>query len=139
MNSRRKSLTVLHVLMACLALLMTIGVRTFMGPCVHDDGSTGMCAAAGQAVFVSALCMLLLSAAAAAMSGRTGTVLDSVLLVGSIVVAMIPGHLVSICASSMMHCRMVMQPAVQVISVIDAVMALICLMIRRPRAKQGRR
>ena len=39
------------IVILVLAVLAAAGVKTFLGPCVHEDGTFGPCHAAGQALF----------------------------------------------------------------------------------------
>ena len=93
-----------------LSLIIAIGSMTFLGPCVHEDGSTGACHWAGRALLGLGCLLGVLSAAAlASRRGRFGTYLSSIAV--CVLGVLTPGTLISLCRMDSMHCRAVMQPA----------------------------
>lgn len=93
-----------------LALVISVGSISFLGPCVHDDGTAGACHWAGRALLGDGLLLLALSALAvllprACFGLYTGMFLTCILGV------LTPGTLVQLCRMSSMRCRAVMQPA----------------------------
>jgi len=93
-----------------IALTVSIGSVSFLGPCVHDDGSVGACHWASRslsglgflALILSFLAVLLHRARFGLYLGIAGT---------SVLGILTPGTLISLCKMSGMHCRAVMQPA----------------------------
>jgi len=100
------------VVVLVLALTAAVGSRSFLGPCVHEDGSFGVCHWAGQALFGVSLLQLSEAAAAVIMRDtgvRRGLFL-SMFLTG-ILAMVIPGGLISLCNMATMRCRSLMHPA----------------------------
>ena len=98
------------VVLLILSVLIVIGSRTFLAPCVHEDGSFGSCHWAGQTLLglgcvTGVLAVLLLCVKRA----RLGISLS--LLPVCILGILTPGTLIDLCHMSSMRCRMVMQPA----------------------------
>ena len=69
MMNRKAMIPVLIVVI--LAAAAAIGVNTFLGPCVHEDGSFGACHWAGRAMFAAAL-LIGAEGLAAICSGSNG-------------------------------------------------------------------
>ncbi len=93
-----------------LALVITVGSVTFLGPCVHEDGSVGACHWASRSLLGLGLLLMILSLLAVLLPGtRAGLYLGMGL---TCVLGMLtPGTLIQLCKMSSMHCRAVMQPA----------------------------
>ena len=95
-----------------LAALVAIGSVTFLGPCVHEDGSEAPCVAAGRAVLadgclLAALALVLFFLRKPALR----RILFGIAFCAAGVGIFFPGTLFRICKMDTMHCRMVMQPA----------------------------
>ena len=104
--------TAAAVIILVLALLSAIGVRTFMSPCVHDDGSFGSCHWAGQALFGLSLLIATQSVIALVwkdLALRQGLYLAMALT--AVLGLLIPGILIKLCSMADMRCRMIMRPA----------------------------
>ena len=92
------------------ALVISAGSVSFLGPCVHDDGTAGACTWAGRALLGDGILLLALSALAVLLRrARFGLYLGAFL--ASLLGALIPGVLMDLCRKSTMRCRAVMQPA----------------------------
>ena len=110
-------------IMLAAALVIAIGSLTFLGPCVHEDGSTGACWWAGRAL-LGLGCLLAVLSVFALLSRRARF---GVYLSGMAVCALgflTPGTLISLCRMSSMHCRAVMQPAMMILFAVAALAAL---------------
>ena len=107
----KRSHLVLHLSTAALALFLCIGTATFLGPCVHEDGSAGPCRDAGTAsvLLSGALAVLALLPLLPPVRGAAGAIL-------SVILFLVPGVLCRLCMMSTMHCLSVMQPAVRILS-----------------------
>lgn len=95
-----------------LAAVIAVGAVTFLGPCVHEDGSEAPCTKAGRAILIdgcvlAALAVLLLFF----RKHAARSVLSAIALCAAVVGILLPGTLFPICKMDVMHCRMVMQPA----------------------------
>ena len=107
-----------------ISLIASIGSFTFLGPCVHEDGTVGACWWAGRAL-LGLGCLLGVLAVLTLLSKRArfGTYLS-----GAAVCALgilTPGTLISLCRMSSMHCRAVMQPAMIILFAAAALASLI--------------
>ena len=99
-----------------LALVAAIGSRTFLGPCVHEDGTFGACHWAGQALFGIALVMAaegLIAALWKNAAVRAGLYIS--MLLTAILGILIPGTLISLCGMASMRCRTVMRPSMMIL------------------------
>ena len=99
-----------------LAVLAAAGVKSFAGPCVHEDGSFGPCHWAGQALFglsivIAAESVIVLWRKDAGL--RRGLYLAMMLT--ALLGILMPGTLISLCAMESMRCRMIMRPAMLVL------------------------
>ncbi len=94
-----------------LSLVIAVGSVTFLGPCVHEDGTVGACHWAGRSILGLGLLLTVLSLLAVLLRKfRSGLYLS--ILIACVLGALTPGTLISLCKMSSMRCRAVMQPAV---------------------------
>ena len=122
---------VLPVILLLLSLLLTVGVKTFMGPCVHEDGSAGSCTWAAQAVFGNGLVLCALSLLLVLVPGlRRGLALGVLGL--SLETACLPGLLIRLCLMDTMRCQAVMRPAVLVLCVLTGLLGLLVFLTEKP-------
>lgn len=106
-----------------LALVITVGSISFLGPCVHEDGSTGACFWAGRALLGLGLLLLVLSLLTVMLrQARTGLYLS--IIAASVLGMLTPGTLIGLCRMSTMRCRAVMQPAMMILFAVAALTAL---------------
>lgn len=122
--------------MLVLSLIIAIGSVTFLGPCIHDDGTVGVCYWAGRAL-LGLGCLLIVLSVLALLSGRAR---PGIYLSGTAVSAvgiLTPGTLIGLCRMSSMHCRAVMQPAMIILFAATALTSLtgflICI-----KSKEGK-
>ena len=119
-----------------LALVVSIGSVSFLGPCVHDDGSVGACHWAGRSLFGLGLLLTILSLLAVLLrKARFGLYLGIAL--ACVLGILTPGALISLCKMSSMRCRAVMQPAM-IILFAAAGLCAVCGIIACVREKKGR-
>ena len=115
-----------------LALVMAIGSQSFLGPCVHEDGSFGACHWAGRMLLgVGGLLAVLALLALVLPKERRGLYLAMV--PASLLGLMTPGTLIALCGMATMRCRMVMRPAMMILSGLALVLALAGWLIERGR------
>ena len=97
-------------LILVFSLVISIGSISFLGPCVHDDGSVGACWWAARAL-LGLGCLLAVLSVPALLSERArfGIYMSGIAV--SVLGILTPGTLISLCRMSSMHCRSVMQPA----------------------------
>lgn len=123
-------------IIAFLALIVSIGSVSFLGPCVHEDGTVGACYWASRAVLGLGLLLLILSLLAVLLhKARFGLYLSISLT--SLLGLLTPGTLISLCKMSSMHCRAVMQPAMIILFAAAGLSAL-CGILACAREKRER-
>ena len=94
-----------------LSLVIAVGSVTFLGPCVHEDGTVGACHWAGRSILGLGLLLTVLSLLAVLLRKFRGGLYLSI-LIACVLGALTPGTLISLCKMSSIRCRAVMQPAV---------------------------
>ena len=105
-----KKQTIPALLLFILALVIGIGSRTFLSPCVHEDGTHGVCHPAGQVLLGLGCALGILAIFALVLPrARLGVYLSALPVCGLGILT--PGTLMELCRMSTMRCRMVMQPA----------------------------
>ena len=119
------------IIILVLSLLLAIGSQTFMGACVHDDGSLGACHWAARALSgIGGLLAVLAILALLLKKERAGLYLAMVptALLG----IFIPGTLINLCGMATMRCRALMKPAAMILLAFTLAAALVgWLMSRR--------
>ena len=97
-----------------------------MRPCgVHDDGGFSSCHWAGQAIFGIGIALIVIGILHLAMSrpaGKTGLSLAVIPL--ALLAAFLPKNLISLCMMADMRCNAIMRPAVLVLGILTALLAL---------------
>lgn len=128
-----------HSLCALLVLLLSVviavGSVSFLGPCVHEDGSFGACHWAGRALLGTGILL-------AAESLFTLLCKDSRMRQGGFVPmlltaclgCLIPGTLIDLCRMATMRCRALMQPAMILLLSISAILSMIGFFVEKRRA-----
>lgn len=115
MKEKKRSLVPALVTLV-LAVLAAAGVKSFAGPCVHEDGSFGPCHWAGQALFGLSI---VIAAESVIVLWRKDAGLRRGLYLAMMLTAMLgilmPGTLISLCVMESMRCRMIMRPAMLVL------------------------
>jgi len=98
------------IIILILSLLLAIGSQTFLGPCVHEDGTFGPCHWAGRSLLGLGLLTGILAALLLCFPRLRMGIYVSMLPV-CILGILTPGPLIRLCAMPAMRCRMIMQPA----------------------------
>lgn len=117
-----------------LSLIAAIGSQTFLGACVHDDGSFGACHWACRALLGEGILLAVLALAALALK-RERPGLYLAMLPASLLGMLTPGTLIAICKAPTMRCRMVTRPAMMVLYALALVAALIGWLLSRKEAR----
>ena len=120
------------IVIILLALTGLIGGLTFLGPCVHDDGSFGACHYAGMAL--TGICALILAENICHLfvkrnGFRQGVYICTVMT--AVLGILIPGTLIDLCKMATMRCRAVMRPGMTIIFILICVAALIGVILTR--------
>ena len=140
MADGKNRIGVLDIVAAVVSVLVILGVLTFAGPCVHDDGSAAMCSGAGQGILWVGIIALIASLARMLMPGKAlKVVFGAVVAVLGIVVALMPGVIMPLCMMQTMHCQTVMRPVAMVLGIVLAIVAVAgIVMSLRGRKKPSR-
>ena len=128
-----------HSLCALLVLLLSVviaaGSVSFLGPCVHEDGSFGACHWAGRALLGTGL--LLTAESLFALLCRDSRMRQGAfvqMLLTACLGCLIPGTLIDLCRMATMRCRALMQPAMILLFSISAIISLIGFFVEKRRA-----
>lgn len=125
---KKTSIPALIVLV--LSMLIAIGSQSFLGACVHEDGSFGACHWAARAVLALGAVQAVMALMALVMPQQRQGLYMSLLPV-SVAGLLTPGTLIDICKMNTMRCRMLMRPAMLVLFALTLVVALAgCLAVR---------
>ncbi len=119
-----------------LSLILTVGSRTFLGACTHEDGSFGACHWANQAMF--GLGILLSAQSLAALPARDERIRMGLLIAEAMTAVLgmfIPGTLISLCKMPSMVCLSTMKPAMLILCAVILLAALAGILQARKRAK----
>ena len=125
-----KKNTIPALIILLLSLIAALGSQTFLGACVHEDGSFGAChwacrALLGEGVLLAVLALMAL----AAKRARFGLYLAMV--PASLLGLLTPGVLIGLCKMPTMRCRMLTQPAMTILFGVMLVAALIGALLSR--------
>ena len=102
------------IVVLVLSLLLAIGSQTFMGACVHEDGSFGACHWAARALSgVGGLLAALSLLALLLKKERAGLYLA--MLPTALLGILTPGTLINLCGMATMRCRALMKPAATIL------------------------
>ena len=108
-----------------LSVVIAVGSVSFLGPCVHEDGSFGACHWAGQAMLGIGLLLAVLSLAALLVKdGRLRAGLLFAAAAAAVLGLFVPGTLIRLCGMATMRCRAVMRPAMMLLCALTAVSCL---------------
>ena len=109
-----KKTTIPAIIILVLSLIAALGSQTFLGACVHEDGSFGACHWACRALLGEGMLMAVLSLMALAIKiARAGLCLA--MLPASLLGLLTPGTLIQLCRMPTMRCRMLTQPAMTIL------------------------
>lgn len=122
------------ILLLIFAAVIAVGSVTVLGPCVHEDGSKGPCADAGRALLIDG-CVMAILAILITLVNRRGLrmALFAAALCAAVIGILLPGVIMPLCKMDTMHCRVVMQPSMIILSGAAAVSALTGIITERSR------
>lgn len=129
---------VFTVILLILAAVIAVGAVTVLGPCVHEDGSEAPCSKAGRAVLIdgcvmAALAVLLFFFRKSAIRA----VLFVIALCAAVIGILLPGTLFPVCKMDVMHCRMVMQPAMIALFGVAGLISIAGLVSEKVRSRRS--
>ena len=102
------------VVILILSLIIAVGSQTFLGACVHDDGSFGACHWACRAMLGEGGLLAVLAVLALALK-RERAGLFMAMIPASLLGLLTPGTLIALCKMPTMRCRMLTQPATMIL------------------------
>ena len=109
-----KKTTIPALAAVILAVIIAIGSQSFLGACIHEDGTLGACHWAARAILGEGALLAVLAALALAMKReRAGLYLAMAPV--SLLGILTPGTLIAICGMDTMRCRMLMRPAMMIL------------------------
>ena len=117
-----------------LALVVAVGSQTFLGACVHEDGSFGACHWASRALLgVGGLLAVLALAALCVPSARLGLYIAMALT--CVLGILTPGTLIALCQMATMRCRALMQPATTILFALSLAASAVGAWLSRREAR----
>ena len=122
------------IIILALSMLAAIGSQTFLGACVHGDGSFGACHWACRAVLGEGGLLAVLSLMALALK-RERAGLYLAMLPASLLGLLTPGTLIALCKAPTMRCRMLTQPAMMILFGIMLLTSLVGWLLSRKGEK----
>ena len=132
-----KRFSICALLNIVLSAVIAAGSASFLGPCIHEDGSYGACHWAGRAMFGIGL-LLAAESVFTMFCGdsriRQGAFVP--LLFTSCLGCLIPGSLIDLCHMATMRCRALMQPAMLILCAISALVSLAGFFAERNKARK---
>lgn len=133
-SMKRKPFTVATL---ALGILLVVGVLTFAGPCVHDDGSHSTCYAASCAALAAGVVVVASSAVSLLSPNATlHKALSVVSALAGVLAAASPGGIFELCMMQTMRCWTVMRPFSLVIGILICLCAVVAA-VGAMRAKEG--
>ncbi len=122
------------IIVLFLAVVAAVGSQTFLGACVHDDGSFGACHWACRAILGEGALLAALSLLALALkNARVGLYLA--MIPASLLGLLTPGTLIALCKMPTMRCRMVTQPATAILFGAALLASLVGMLMSRKGEK----
>ena len=117
-----------------LALVVAVGSQTFLGACVHENGSFGACHWASRALLgVGGLLAMLALAALVVPSARLGLYIAMALT--CVLGILTPGTLIALCQMATMRCRALMQPATTILFALSLAASAVGAWLSRREAR----
>ena len=118
------------IIVLALSLIVAIGSQTFLGACLHEDGSFGACHWAcrgilGEGALLAALAVLAL------VLKRERAGLYLAMIPASALGLLTPGVLIALCKMPTMRCRMLTRPAMTILFALVLLAALIGWLLSR--------
>lgn len=123
----RSPVAAMDVALTLVPVVFLAGIRTFAAPCVHDDGLPATCAMAGHVMLGVALASIILVVMRLLSADQaTKRSFDLLLVIAGVVVAVLPGNVVALCADTTMRCNVIMLPFARIAGACMSVAALTC-------------
>ncbi|MBQ8922181.1 MAG: DUF4418 family protein [Oscillospiraceae bacterium] len=130
---------ILQIILLLMSAALCAGVKLVFHACAKPAGGMWMhChdaenAVCGIAAGLAVLSLLMLLIKNGKIAGCIGILTAA----GAAAAALVPGHIVKMCMMDTMRCHAVMKPAVIVFSVLIALLALCCAVLRFTEKKES--
>lgn len=112
-----------------VGLFISFGTEFIFKACAHADGSIGKCNTSQDIIFILGLLLVVLGAIATFMKPKR--IVDNILSVLAVAlfgaIYAIPNVIIGICGSEHMACRMLMLPAVNLLTLFGVILSLFAL------------
>ena len=120
-----------------IAMVIAVGSVSFLGPCVHEDGSFGACHWAGRSILGIGALLAAQSILALILKQQSRTGVYITMVLTALLGMLTPGTLIGLCGMATMRCRAVMQPAMVILFVLAALFSALGAITdgRRTRTK----
>lgn len=131
---------VIALILLALAVLAAIGSVTFMGPCVHEDGSEAACTRAGRAILIDSCVLAAVALVILFLRDHSARAfLFAAAAIAAVIGILLPGTLLPLCKMETMHCRMVMQPGTVILSALSLITSAagLVLELRKNRSSKA--
>lgn len=122
------------LIVLALSVVIAVGSQTFLGACVHEDGSFGACHWACRAILGEGALLAALAVLALALK-RERAGLYPAMAAASLLGLLTPGTLIALCKAPTMRCRMLTQPAMAILFALSLLAALIGWLLARKEGK----
>ena len=117
----------LDAVLSFAAVISVFGVRTIAAPCVHEDGSAAACLLTGRVLLaIGAVALALSLARLLAADRHTKRSFDFLVAVAGLLVAVLPGTTLALCADTTMRCHTAMLPFARVVGVALIALSIVC-------------
>ena len=138
MNQKKEKPAAAFVILG-LSIMAAAGIRTFLRPCVHEDGSFGSCHWAGQVLFGVSLLMAFEAMLAILQAEKRPLRVLYLCLLGTALLGFcVPGHLIKLCSMDTMRCQSIMRPAMQIIFCLAAIVSFLGFVFTREKKDRSR-
>ena len=134
---KNKKTRLLLIVILLLSLFAAVALKTFMGPCVHEDGSFGSCHYAGEVLFGLFLLMAAESLLGLLIEGALQGICLS-LLAQAAFGFFLPGPLIRLCSMATMRCQAVMKPGAWVFLAVIGILSLVGFLLTRNAGNKER-
>ncbi len=128
---KHKSTDVIGIILLAVSGVMILGMKTFFKPCAKmENGSWRVCHWASQGVLGMGILLAVLALLLILMrSTDTKKGLALAIIPTALLNFLVPDHLMSLCAKETLRCHTSMLPAVRVLSLVIAGVALVELLL----------
>lgn len=112
---------IIPLVLAAAGAVLALGMLTFAGPCVHEDGSAAACATAAHAVLAAGIVACVAGLAGAVMRSIPAQAALSIAgIVAGVFATIAPGGLFALCMVQTMRCWTIMRPFALVFGIVIA-------------------